>query len=54
MQLIGTGRSQAQAMEELRSERRIGLFLKNTAFYNARRWGVLKPLSAGVDEPMQL
>ncbi len=45
--LVGTGLTQAQALEELRSERRIGLFLKNTAFYDARRWGVLKPLSEG-------
>ena len=45
--LVGTGKTQAQALEELRSERRVGLFLKNTAFYDARRWGVLKPLSQG-------
>ncbi|MBE0674795.1 MAG: RagB/SusD family nutrient uptake outer membrane protein [Bacteroidales bacterium] len=45
--LVGTGLNQAQALEELRSERRIGLFLKNVAFYDARRWGILKPLSQG-------
>ncbi|MBC9933821.1 RagB/SusD family nutrient uptake outer membrane protein [Chitinophaga qingshengii] len=36
----GTGLSQADALEELRRERRIGLFLKNVAFYDARRWGI--------------
>ena len=33
--------------EQLRSERRIGLFLRGLAFYDARRWGVLDPVSAG-------
>lgn len=42
-----TGLNQAQALEELRRERRVGLFLKNTSFYDARRWGVLKPISDG-------
>lgn len=37
---VGTGLTQAQALEELRSERRIGLTLKGLAFYDARRWGV--------------
>jgi starch-binding outer membrane protein, SusD/RagB family len=43
----GTGLSQAQALEELRRERRIGLFLKGTAFYDARRWGVTEPAAQG-------
>lgn len=43
----GTGLTLDQALEELRSERRIGLFQKNVAFYDARRWGVLKPLNQG-------
>lgn len=43
----GTGLNLTQALEELRRERRIGLFLKNTAFYDARRWGILKPVSEG-------
>lgn len=43
----GAGLNKIQALEELRRERRIGLFLKNTAFYDARRWGVLKPVSQG-------
>jgi len=36
----GTGLNADEAYEELRKERRIGLFLKNVAFYDARRWGV--------------
>ncbi len=43
----GTGLTQAQAIEELRRERRIGLFLRGLAFYDARRWGVIEPLSSG-------
>jgi starch-binding outer membrane protein, SusD/RagB family len=43
----GTSLNKAQALEELRRERRIGLFNKNTAFYDARRWGVLKPVAQG-------
>jgi starch-binding outer membrane protein, SusD/RagB family len=39
--------SRAAALEELRKERRIGLFLKNVAFYDARRWGVINPVSSG-------
>ncbi|NLF42357.1 MAG: RagB/SusD family nutrient uptake outer membrane protein, partial [Bacteroidales bacterium] len=45
--LVGQGLTKEQALEELRSERRIGLFLKNVAFYDARRWGILKPLAQG-------
>ena len=45
--VAGTGLNQAQALEELRKERRIGLFQKGTAFYDARRWGILKPVSQG-------
>ncbi|MFV0604409.1 MAG: hypothetical protein ACK5NK_01085 [Niabella sp.] len=36
----GTSLNAAQAYEELRKERRIGLFNKNVAFYDARRWNV--------------
>jgi hypothetical protein len=39
--------SQAEALAQLRSERRIALFLKNVSFYDARRWGVTKPVSQG-------
>lgn len=42
-----TGLTQVQALEELRKERRIGLFLKNVSFYDARRWNVTAPLSEG-------
>ena len=38
--VAGTGLTEAQAYEELRRERRIGLFLKNVVFYDARRWNV--------------
>jgi hypothetical protein len=38
--VAGTGLNSTQAYEELRRERRIGLFLKNVAFYDARRWNV--------------
>lgn len=37
----------AAAFEELRRERRIGLLLRGLAFYDARRWGVIDPLSEG-------
>ena len=43
----GTGLNITQATEELRRERRIGLFLWGTAFYDARRWGVTEPASQG-------
>lgn len=42
-----TGLSESEALEELRKERRVGLFLKGLSFYDARRWGILKPLSEG-------
>lgn len=45
--VANTGLTEAQALEELRSERRVGLLNKNVAFYDARRWGVLKPVSQG-------
>jgi hypothetical protein len=43
----GTGLNQTQALEEYRKERRIGLFLWGTAFYDARRWGVTEPAAQG-------
>jgi hypothetical protein len=43
----GTGLTIAQAKEELRKERRIGLAFRAVAYYDARRWGVLDPLSQG-------
>src|SRR5206468_9912930 len=45
--VAGMGLTQVQAIEELRRERRIGLFLRGVAFYDARRWGVTDPVSAG-------
>jgi starch-binding outer membrane protein, SusD/RagB family len=45
--LAGTGLTQAAAQEELRSERRVALFLRSTAFYDARRWGVTAPAAQG-------
>lgn len=45
--VVGTGLNEAQAYQELRSERRIGLLNKNVSFYDARRWGITKPLAEG-------
>ena len=35
------------AKEELRKERRVGLFLRGLSFYDARRWGVIDDISKG-------
>ncbi|ASU35340.1 RagB/SusD family nutrient uptake outer membrane protein [Mucilaginibacter xinganensis] len=43
----GTGLNQAQALEELRKERRLALLFRGTAFYDARRWGVIYDISKG-------
>lgn len=43
----GTGLTQAQAIEELRRERRVALFMRGLAFYDARRWGVTAPSAQG-------
>lgn len=43
----GTGLTQAQALEEVRRERRVALFLRGVAFYDARRLGITAPASAG-------
>ncbi|WP_165798520.1 RagB/SusD family nutrient uptake outer membrane protein [Chitinophaga costaii] len=45
--VAGTGLNLAQATEELRRERRIGLFQRGVAFYDARRWGVTAPAAQG-------
>jgi hypothetical protein len=42
-----TGLSLAQAKEELRRERRIVMAFRGLSFYDARRWGVTKDVSAG-------
>ncbi len=39
--------TRVQALDELRRERRIGLFLKNVAFYDARRWDIINPVAQG-------
>jgi starch-binding outer membrane protein, SusD/RagB family len=41
--VAGTGLSQTEALEELRRERRISLFLRGVAFYDARRLGITAP-----------
>jgi starch-binding outer membrane protein, SusD/RagB family len=43
----GTGLSPDAAKEELRRERRIGLLFRAVSFYDARRWGIIDPVSAG-------
>jgi hypothetical protein len=45
--VANTGLTLAQAKEELRRERRIGLYTRGLAFYDARRWGVIDDVSAG-------
>jgi starch-binding outer membrane protein, SusD/RagB family len=45
--VAGTGLNKTQALEELRRERRVGLFLRGTAFYDARRWGITAPAAQG-------
>jgi len=45
--VAGTGLTLAQALEELRKERRIALLFRGTAFYDARRWGVIYDVSKG-------
>ena len=43
----GTGLTAAQALEEVRRERRIALLFRGTAFYDARRWGIIYDISKG-------
>ncbi len=45
--VAATGLSQVQAIEELRRERRVALFMRGLAFYDARRWGITTPLAQG-------
>jgi starch-binding outer membrane protein, SusD/RagB family len=45
--VAGTGLNEVQAIEELRRERRIALFMRGLAFYDARRWGITAPVSQG-------
>jgi hypothetical protein len=46
--VAGTGLTLTQALEELRIERRIGLFLRGVSFYDARRWDVTKTPRTGL------
>lgn len=46
--VAGTGLTQSQALEELRIERRVGLFLRGVSFYDARRWDVTKTPKPGL------
>jgi hypothetical protein len=39
--------TQAQAVVQLRSERRVGLLFRSVAFYDARRYGIIDPISSG-------
>lgn len=45
--VAGTGLTLAAAKEELRRERRVALVFRGTAFYDARRWGVIYDISKG-------
>lgn len=45
--VAGTGLDKTHALEELRRERRVALFMRGLAFYDARRWGVIAPVSQG-------
>ncbi|MBD0284781.1 MAG: RagB/SusD family nutrient uptake outer membrane protein [Flavisolibacter sp.] len=45
--VAGKGLTKVQALEELRRERRVALFLKGTAFYDARRWGIIQSKAQG-------
>jgi starch-binding outer membrane protein, SusD/RagB family len=45
--VAGTGLTLVQAQEELRIERRIALYLRGLAFYDARRMGIVDDVSKG-------
>jgi len=45
--LAGSGISQDSAIEQLRSERRVGLFMRGVSWYDTRRWGVNTPAAEG-------
>jgi len=45
--LAGSGISADSALVHLRSERRIGLYLHNVSWYDARRWGINEPVAQG-------
>ncbi len=45
--VANTGLTQLQATEEFRKERRVALYLRGVAFYDARRWGVTAAVANG-------
>jgi hypothetical protein len=45
--VANTGLTQAQALEEVRRERRVALFLRGVAFYDARRLNITAPVASG-------
>ncbi len=45
--VAGKGLTLDEAKEELRKERRIGLAFRGLSFFDARRWGITAPKSAG-------
>jgi len=45
--LAGSGISADSALVQLHSERRIGLYLHNVSWYDARRWGINEPVAQG-------
>ena len=45
--VANTGLTQAQALEEVRRERRVALFLRGVAFYDARRLNITAPVGSG-------
>jgi hypothetical protein len=45
--LTGQTLTQAQAIAQLRSERRVALLFRNVAFYDARRYRVIEPVTGG-------
>lgn len=45
--LAGSGLSAAQAITQLRSERRVALVFRGLAFYDARRYGIIYDVSKG-------
>jgi hypothetical protein len=45
--LAGSGITADSALVHLHSERRIGLYLHNVSWYDARRWGITAPVAQG-------
>jgi hypothetical protein len=49
--VAGTGLLLPAALEELRRERRVALTIRGLAFFDARRWNITAPVSAGGGRP---